>query len=100
MAHGPGRWVQDREYGQQFRAEILTSTPPTTRKVSRNTLAAAWLRASGLSVPRSASPNLATEFLTLSRKSLAAWRMWAASAQIVKNRLLQDLILGIRFQFS
>ena len=27
-----GRWVQDREFGQQFRAEILTSTPPTTRE--------------------------------------------------------------------
>jgi hypothetical protein len=26
--------------------------------------------------------------------------MWAASAQIVKNRLLQDLILGLRFQFG
>src|SRR5260370_33713984 len=25
-----GRWVQDREYGLQFRAEMLTSTPPTT----------------------------------------------------------------------
>jgi exodeoxyribonuclease V alpha subunit len=25
-----GRWVQDREFGRQFRAEILTSTPPTT----------------------------------------------------------------------
>jgi exodeoxyribonuclease V alpha subunit len=27
-----GRWVQDREYGRQFRAEMLTSTPPTTRE--------------------------------------------------------------------
>ena len=27
-----GRWVQDREYGQQFRAEMLTSTPPTTKE--------------------------------------------------------------------
>ncbi len=27
-----GRWVQDREYGQQFRAEMLTSTPPTTHE--------------------------------------------------------------------
>ena len=27
-----GRWVQDREYGQQFRAEVLTSTPPTTKE--------------------------------------------------------------------
>jgi len=27
-----GRWVQDREYGQQFRAEMLTSTPPTSKE--------------------------------------------------------------------
>jgi exodeoxyribonuclease V alpha subunit len=27
-----GRWVQDREYGLQFQAEVLTSTPPTTRE--------------------------------------------------------------------
>ncbi|MHB9010292.1 MAG: YrrC family ATP-dependent DNA helicase, partial [Limisphaerales bacterium] len=25
-----GRWVQDREFGLQFRAEMLTSTAPTT----------------------------------------------------------------------
>lgn len=28
--HAEGRWVQDREFGQQFRAEILTSTAPTS----------------------------------------------------------------------
>ncbi len=27
-----GGWVQDREYGRQFRAEILTSTAPTTKE--------------------------------------------------------------------
>jgi exodeoxyribonuclease V alpha subunit len=27
-----GVWVQDREYGRQFRAEMLTCTPPTTRE--------------------------------------------------------------------
>lgn len=27
-----GRWIQDPEFGQQFRAELLTSTPPTTRE--------------------------------------------------------------------
>lgn len=27
-----GRWVQDREFGRQFRAEILTCTAPTTRE--------------------------------------------------------------------
>ncbi len=27
-----GRWVQDREFGLQFRAEMLNSTTPTTRE--------------------------------------------------------------------
>lgn len=27
-----GRWVQDRQFGRQFRAELITSTPPTTRE--------------------------------------------------------------------
>jgi exodeoxyribonuclease V alpha subunit len=27
-----GRWVQDREFGRQFRANLLRSTPPTTRE--------------------------------------------------------------------
>jgi len=27
-----GRWVRDREHGLQFRAELLTSTPPTSRE--------------------------------------------------------------------
>jgi len=27
-----GRWVQDREFGQQFRAELLQSSAPTTRE--------------------------------------------------------------------
>jgi len=27
-----GRWVQDRQFGRQFRADLLTSTPPTTRE--------------------------------------------------------------------
>jgi exodeoxyribonuclease V alpha subunit len=30
--HAQGRWVQDKEYGLQFRAEMLTSTAPTTRE--------------------------------------------------------------------
>src|SRR5437667_11797862 len=29
---GEGRWVQDREFGLQFRAELLNSTAPTTRE--------------------------------------------------------------------
>ena len=27
-----GCWIQDRQYGQQFKAELLTSTAPTTRE--------------------------------------------------------------------
>ncbi|HEY5913108.1 MAG TPA: helix-hairpin-helix domain-containing protein, partial [Verrucomicrobiae bacterium] len=27
-----GRWVRDREFGRQFRADLLTSTPPSTRE--------------------------------------------------------------------
>src|SRR5512136_1714140 len=27
-----GRWVQDREFGLQFRAEMLNSTAPTTKE--------------------------------------------------------------------
>ncbi len=27
-----GRWIRDREYGLQFKAEVLASTPPTTRE--------------------------------------------------------------------
>ncbi len=27
-----GRWVQDRQFGRQFKAELLSSTPPTTRE--------------------------------------------------------------------
>lgn len=30
--HAEGRWVRDREFGRQFKAEMLTSTPPTTRE--------------------------------------------------------------------
>jgi len=27
-----GRWAQDREFGRQFKADLLTSTPPSTRE--------------------------------------------------------------------
>ena len=27
-----GRWIQDREFGRQFRAELITSTPPNSRE--------------------------------------------------------------------
>ena len=30
--HAQGRWVQDREFGLQFKAEMLNSTAPTTKE--------------------------------------------------------------------
>lgn len=30
--HAQGRWIQDRQFGQQFKADLLTSTAPTTRE--------------------------------------------------------------------
>jgi exodeoxyribonuclease V alpha subunit len=30
-----GRWIQDKEFGLQFRAEMLSSTAPTTRARSK-----------------------------------------------------------------
>lgn len=30
--HAEGHWIQDRNFGRQFKAERLTSTPPTTRE--------------------------------------------------------------------
>jgi len=37
-ATAPGRWVQDKEFGLQFRAEMLTSTAPTTKEGSEKYL--------------------------------------------------------------
>ena len=42
-----GCWVQDREYGRQFRAEMLTSTPPTTREGIEKYLASGMVKGIG-----------------------------------------------------
>ncbi|HNU52626.1 MAG TPA: ATP-dependent RecD-like DNA helicase [Verrucomicrobiota bacterium] len=42
-----GRWVQDREYGRQLRAEILTCTPPTTREGIEKYLASGMIKGIG-----------------------------------------------------
>jgi exodeoxyribonuclease V alpha subunit len=42
-----GRWVHDREFGPQFRAEILTSTPPTTREGIEKYLGSGMVRGIG-----------------------------------------------------
>ena len=42
-----GRWVQDRQFGPQFRAELLSSTPPTTREGIQKYLASGMVKGIG-----------------------------------------------------
>jgi exodeoxyribonuclease V alpha subunit len=42
-----GRWIQDREFGLQFRAEMLTSTAPTTKEGIEKYLGSGMVRGIG-----------------------------------------------------
>jgi len=42
-----GHWVQDREFGRQFRALLLKSTPPTTREGIEKYLGSGMVRGIG-----------------------------------------------------
>ncbi|HZR20644.1 MAG TPA: ATP-dependent RecD-like DNA helicase [Verrucomicrobiae bacterium] len=42
-----GRWAQDRQFGLQFRAELLRSTPPTTREGIEKYLASGMVKGIG-----------------------------------------------------
>ncbi|HTL15987.1 MAG TPA: ATP-dependent RecD-like DNA helicase [Patescibacteria group bacterium] len=42
-----GRWVQDRQFGQQFRADLLRSVPPTTREGIEKYLASGMVKGIG-----------------------------------------------------
>jgi exodeoxyribonuclease V alpha subunit len=42
-----GRWVRDREFGLQFKADLLRSTPPTTREGIEKYLASGMVRGIG-----------------------------------------------------
>ncbi len=45
--HAEGRWIRDREHGLQFKAEILTSTPPTTLEGIEKYLGSGMVRGIG-----------------------------------------------------
>ena len=49
--HGEGRWLQDREFGRQFRADSLTSTAPTTREGIEKYLGSGMVRALARCMP-------------------------------------------------
>jgi hypothetical protein len=49
-----GRWVQDREFGLQFRAEMLSSTAPTTKEGIEKYLGSGMVK--GIGPKRSATP--------------------------------------------
>ena len=80
-----GRWVQDREFGQQFRAEMLTSTPPTTKEGIEKYLGSGMVKGIGPVYAKKLVDKFGEEFLTLSRRRLPGWRMWTASAQSAGN---------------
>jgi exodeoxyribonuclease V alpha subunit len=42
-----GRWVQDRQFGMQFRADLLRSTPPTSREGIEKYLASGMVKGIG-----------------------------------------------------
>lgn len=42
-----GRWVQDRQFGRQFRADLLQSVPPTTREGIERYLGSGMVRGIG-----------------------------------------------------
>lgn len=42
-----GRWIQDRQFGRQFRAELIRSTPPTTREGIEKYLASGMVKGIG-----------------------------------------------------
>ncbi len=42
-----GRWVQDRQFGRQFRADLLKSVPPTTREGIERYLGSGMVRGIG-----------------------------------------------------
>jgi exodeoxyribonuclease V alpha subunit len=42
-----GRWVQDQQFGPQFKAELLRSTPPTTREGIEKYLASGMVKGIG-----------------------------------------------------
>ncbi len=42
-----GRWIQDREFGLQFRAEMLTSTAPTTKEGIKKYLGSGMVKGIG-----------------------------------------------------
>jgi exodeoxyribonuclease V alpha subunit len=45
--HAEGRWIRDREHGLQFKAELLTSTPPTTLEGIEKYLGSGMVRGIG-----------------------------------------------------
>jgi exodeoxyribonuclease V alpha subunit len=52
-----GGWVQDREFGQQFRAEMLSSTAPTTNEGIEKYLGSGMVKGIGPFMPPFTGPS-------------------------------------------
>jgi exodeoxyribonuclease V alpha subunit len=75
-----GRWVQDREFGLQFRAEMLTSTPPTTKEGIEKYLGSGMVKGIGPIYAKKLVDKFGEKILTSSRRNRPAWKTWTASA--------------------
>jgi exodeoxyribonuclease V alpha subunit len=73
-----GRWVQDREFGLQFRAEMLNSIAPTTKEGIEKYLGSGMVKGLARSMPKSWWRSSGRKYSTLSSRRLPAWRMWTA----------------------
>ena len=66
-----GRWVQDREFGLQFRAEILTSTPPTTKEGIQKYLGSGMVKGIGPIYARKLVENFGEKIFDIIEKESA-----------------------------
>jgi hypothetical protein len=80
-----GRWVQDREFGQQFRAEMLTSTAPTTAEGIEKYLGSGMVKGTRRSsTGTSARSPRSTRWGARSRSSSTHARLCTISANSTK----------------
>jgi exodeoxyribonuclease V alpha subunit len=85
--HAQGRWVQDREFGRQFRRVADQHRPHHPPRASRSISAAAWSRASARSTRRSWSNASVHESSTSSSIPRPGWRRSTASVPKRRQRI-------------
>lgn len=70
-----GRWIQDREFGLQFKAELLNNTAPTTKEGIEKYLGSGMVKESAQFKSKSWSLSSGRRFSRLSSRNLVALSM-------------------------